>query len=310
MPVSPNIIGVAWWVFDICIFGGLIGIGVVCAELCARGHARRWTWLRSTSVLMLAAVWLVVFYGSFIEPKWLTVHEETIELATDAPVRGRVAVLSDIHVGPYKKEAWVRKVVERLNQTDVDMVLIAGDHVFSRTEQMEMLAPLADLRWPTYVVMGNHDQEYADVDAIATQLEAWGIQVLRNQSTVVTFPDGGQVNLAGVDDVWFSFDPVQALQDIQEDLPTILITHNPDYILDPTSEHADLVVAGHTHCGQIRLPWIGAVPPLPTTLGRAWDCGLFSYTGGQLWITPGVGETGPRARLFNPPQIDVLTLTF
>jgi len=89
------------------------------------------------------------------------------------------------------------------------------------------------------------------------------------------------------------------------------IPNSKSVILDPYAKEADLVISGHTHGGQIRLPGIGPVPPLPTKLGRAYDRGVFGFgEEGTLFITQGVGETGPRARLFARPTIDVLTIRY
>ena len=217
-------------------------------------------------------------------------------------------VIVDPHVGPYKGKAWAQKVVDRANTLEAELILMPGDFVFSKTEQIEMLEPFSAFNKPVYAVLGNHDHQFADAEVVAEQLETYGITMLRDASEAVVFGGGAVANIVGIDDLWMEPNPVEALSQIQEDQPTILLSHNPDYILDPTADQVDLVISGHTHCGQIRLPWIGPVPPLPTTLGRAWDCGLFDYDGGQLWITPGVGETGPRARLFNPPTIDLLTI--
>jgi len=301
--------GIGWEVFDLIIFGFLVGTGVLVAELTARARFRGWHWWRISVVVLLLMSWLTVFYGSFIEPHILRTHEQYIDIAKGNADRDvRVIVFADPHAGPYKHEAWAQKVVDQINAIDAEVVLIIGDYVFNATEQVEMLAPYSQINKPVYAVLGNHDQEFADANQVAAAMGSYGIHMLRNASEPFVFESGAVVNFVGIDDVWFTPDPIKALGEAQPDQPTIMLAHNPDYILDPTSDQADLVISGHTHCGQIRLPWLGPVPPLPTVLGRGWDCGLYSYDGGQLWITPGVGETGPRARLFNPPTIDILTL--
>ena len=301
--------GIAWWAFDLVIFGFLFGAGVLLAELIASAQKRGWALWRIVAAVLLLGSWLVIFYGSFVEPRLLVTNEQFINIAKGNADRDvRVVVFADPHAGPYKQEAWARKVVNKINAIDAEAVFIIGDYVFNATNQVEMLSAYADINKPVYAVLGNHDQEFADADAVAAVLESYGIHFLRNASEPIVFASGAVANIVGVDDLWFTPDPIKALAQAQPDQPTIMLVHNPDYILDPTSDQPDLVISGHTHCGQIRLPWLGPVPPLPTALGRAWDCGLYSYDGGQLWITPGVGETGPRARLFNPPTIDILTL--
>lgn len=309
MQEAGHIIGVSWWVFELIIFAFLLIVGACIAEMIALARKHRWTWHHIAALLLAIGAWLVIFYGSFIEPRVLTVNEQYIDIARgNADRQVRVLVIADPHLGPYKKDVWAEKVVARANELEAELILMPGDFVFGKTEEVEMLSAFINFNKPVYAVIGNHDHQFADEDAIADQLEEWGITMLRDRSEPFVFESGAVANIVGIDDLWMEPNPVEALADIQEDQPTILLSHNPDYILDPTADRVDLVISGHTHCGQIRLPWIGPVPPLPTTLGRGWDCGLFDYDGGQLWITSGVGETGPRARLFNPPTIDVLTI--
>ncbi len=315
--MASETIGIAWWAFDIVIAVFLIGVGILVAEIIARAKGR-WSAWRWAAMVMLCGAWTVIFYGSFVEPRLLRDREVLIKLVADAPAgTARIAVLSDIHVGPYKHERWVRRVVHRINELDPDAVLIAGDFVSARSEEAEMLAPLADINAPVYAVIGNHDHQFADPDAVEAALERFDVTVLRDEAVQVV-TTGAIFNVVGIDDWWFGPDLDSAFEGVHKGIPTIAFTHNPDVIL---AEHdaayrADVLIAGHTHCGQIRLPWIGPVPPLPTELGRAWDCNLLtatSQTSGKtmpLWITAGVGETGPRARLFNPPTIDQLILTF
>lgn len=309
MQVDGHLVGVTWWAFDMMIFGFLVFFGILIAELIAHMHKKGIERFAMTVAVVFAIPWLVIFYGSFIEPRLLTVNEQYVDIARDEADREvRVLVIADPHLGPYKKTRWAEKVVKRANAIDAELILMPGDFVFGDTEELEYLVPFADFNKPVYGVLGNHDHQFADEDAIAERLESLGINVLRDASEGFVFERGAVANIVGIDDLWMEPNPVQALSEIQENQPTILLSHNPDYIMDPTAKQVDLVISGHTHCGQIRLPWLGPVPPLPTELGRAWDCGLFDYEGGQLWITPGVGETGPRARLFNPPTINVLTI--
>ena len=298
-----------WWAFDMMIFGFLIFFAILGAELIAHMRKKGPEPFALGVLALFAVPWLVIFYGSFIEPRILQVNEQYIDIASgNADREVKMLVIADPHVGPYKGKAWAQKVVDRANTLEAELILMPGDFVFSKTEQIEMLEPFSAFNKPVYAVLGNHDHQFADAEVVAEQLETYGITMLRDASEAVVFGGGAVANIVGIDDLWMEPNPVEALSQIQEDQPTILLSHNPDYILDPTADQVDLVISGHTHCGQIRLPWIGPVPPLPTTLGRAWDCGLFDYDGGQLWITPGVGETGPRARLFNPPTIDLLTI--
>lgn len=263
-------------------------------------------------ILTLALV--TVFYGSFIEPKILTVKETNIPLVSfdkSFPTAGRVriALVSDFHMGWWKDEKWTKQVVEKINGENPELVLIAGDFILSKMKDASELGPLADFNAPVYAVLGNHDHKFADADKVVAKLEELGVVVFRNRHTRVK-TENGEIDLAGVDDVWYSADADRALPIESPGVPVVLISHNPDIVLDSAVERADLVLSAHTHGGHIRLPIIGPVPPLPTKLGRHYDMGLFEIgkRGLPLFITTGVGESGVRARLFNPPRIDMLTI--
>jgi predicted MPP superfamily phosphohydrolase len=220
--------------------------------------------------------------------------------------RLRIAVVGDFHLGYYRHRDWVEKIVIKINAADPDVVVLTGDFV-SNAAGLDGLAPLKDLRsrFGSFAVLGNHDYRIGAVD-VRRAIEGYNVEVLTNESVALDL--GGQaVRLIGLDDLtygrplWMS-----ALEDVAPDDVTILAVHNPDAAREAEVRGLDLVLAGHTHCGQVRLPFVGPVPQLPTTLGREFDCGLFTFGPTQLFITRGVGETGARARLFNRPEISVV----
>lgn len=268
------------------------------------------------------AVMLVIGYGSFIEPQIITVTPFSIPLGTTEPLR--IAIISDLHVGPYKGFNFIRRVTEHINALHPDVVLIVGDLVLTeeiRAESLAALEPLKNLHpvIGTYAIMGNHDHSIYRTsvrdrivpdrsDAVAERLMSFGIAALRNSS--VTLRSGESVfAIAGIEDAFSGeADILETFANIPPNVPTILMSHNPDVILDPASLRARIIVTGHTHGGQIRLPWIGPVATLPTHLGKKFDQGIFSLgSGAILAITRGVGESGPRARLLAPPEIMLIT---
>lgn len=265
----------------------------------------------------------VVFYGSFIEPQLITVTRKTVSLDIDHPIT--IAVISDLHVGPYKGEKFIARVVKKVNALMPDIVLVVGDLVLTEEvtpEAIEALSPLKDLKpgIGTFSVTGNHDhgvyrmfndnqkrpEDHSEL--LVKKLREFGITVLENDATTVRLGTDS-IAIAGIDDLFSrktDFD--QTLARIPANMPVILMAHNPDIILYNLSLVADLIVSGHTHGGQLRLPGYGPLSALPTRLGRKFDQGLFTLKdGGTLAITRGVGESGPRARLFAPPEILLLT---
>lgn len=298
-------------VFDFIIFFFLGSIGVYLIH-----GLRFWKRFRQRHVSLalfffFALSWAVVFYGSFIEPRLLIVKQETVTLHEQPTQTLRAVVFSDLHAGPFKKIDWIQRVVSRVMALQPDIVFIAGDFIVNSAADVDSLSPLKQLSAPygVYAVTGNHDYQAQASQEVIHTLEQAGIEVLENE--VVNLEVNGQIlRLAGVSDLWFEGDLARTVSGVREDDAVVLLVHNPDVMLDSASRKADLVLAAHTHGGQIRLPWIGSVPSLPTQLGRAYDKGWFTFDSTQLFITSGVGESGTRARLFIPPEIVVLNLSW
>lgn len=304
--------------YDFLIFGFLLSSGALI--IAAAFHFKK-TGKKSAMIFFLTALsifWAVVFYGSFIEPRRLAVRTRQIDLSAEGNGVLRAALLADFHVGPYKKEAYVKKVVSRVMSLNPDIVLIPGDFIFDDAEQVKYLSPLKDLHAPlgVFAVLGNHDygsttgpfglkgEERAKI--IKEALENFGIKVLVNEGLNLN-KDGKTFALLGTDELWTGRANIEKALDMTG-RPNILMSHNPDLVLKAQDFGIDLVLSAHTHAGQIRLPFIGPIPPLPDRLGRTYDRGLFRFKQTQLFITSGVGEMGPRARLFNPPEINLLEI--
>ena len=277
-------------------------------------------------IILLALSWLVVFYGSFIEPRLIVVNEQTVVLSDKPTESLRVALISDLHVGPYKKDGFVTRVVDRVMELKPDVILIGGDNVFDADAHVRYLSPLKNLSAPkgVFAVLGNHDygEDYYFVGdkkaesralLVRTALESAGVKVLTNEGKRIKAKNK-TLYLLGLDDFYTDRGSISAslrtLGLSRMPHPSVVFAHNPDFLTQAVREGADALLASHTHGGQIRLPLIGSVPEIPTRLGRDFDRGLFKVDGTQMFITSGVGESGPRARLFVPPEIAMLTIKF
>lgn len=297
----------------------LCGIALVFFGVKAERKSR---WIRIPAIVFGSLFSLTVAYGSFIESRLITVTEADITLPTVNNLS--IAAISDLHMGPYKGKEYIGKVVEKINALQPDLVFLLGDYVYFGGDPGDDLTPLADLRarYGVFGVMGNHEygctsggggksRVYGTFDAsrkILRALERSGVRMLNNESVEVDLIEGRSLFIAGIDDACSRRDDVlAALPEITKKSSIILLAHDPSVILDNQTTYAHLIVAGHTHGGQIRLPFIGPVPALPTQLPRSYDQGLFPIDQNTvLAITRGLGESGPRARLFAPPEILVL----
>jgi hypothetical protein len=269
---------------------------------------------------------ITLVYGSFVEPRFLVIREQTVDLPNiDDPVK--IAFVADFQVGPYKQTEHVERVVDTILRQKPDIVLIGGDQVDNATfdeNEITYLAPLERLAntIPTYAIHGNHeygvgggksleDPRYR-VANVSTQteeaMEKLGVHYLTNELVTVTGTPS-PFYLFGGDSWWAGKLDFSALYERAGDsIPTLALIHNPAATWRASDHTIDLMLSGHTHGGQIRLPFIGPVGRIDDITPPEWYQGLHAYNGMQLFVTSGTGETGARARLFNPPEVVILTI--
>jgi predicted MPP superfamily phosphohydrolase len=138
-------------------------------------------------------------------------------------------------------------------------------------------------------------------------LEGRGVQVLRNRGVVLE-RDGGQLFLAGIDDTWTKrADLERALAERPEGMPTVLLAHDPERFLQAARRHVQLVLSGHTHGGQIAMPFFARYINA-SKLAHRYHIGLYKDGDATLYVHPGLGTTGPPMRLGVAPAIALVTL--
>lgn len=249
-------------------------------------------------VALLLALWFVEM--RFVEPVLIVERTTVLELGFQA----RIALISDYHVGLYNSPQFLQRVVDRLNALPVDAVLIAGDHLSKPDRPLsELLAPLARLRHPAYSVPGNHDESAPGppvVDELRRALLAVGVTPVEYRHVVRE-----RFTLVGLGDRFAGKDGIAPLLAAPSDKPRIVLMHNPDSAMALPRGSAALALAGHTHGGQIRIPWLyrRAIP-----CEFPFDRGLHSFGPVPTFVTSGLGQTGLPMRFLNPPVIDVLEI--
>ncbi|WP_375271007.1 metallophosphoesterase [Sphingomonas sp.] len=223
----------------------------------------------------------------------------------------RVAVMSDIHIGSLAMdEARLSRIVAQVNALRPDLVLIAGDFIdgYGRPDALEMedaltraLLPLR-ARLGVVAVPGNHDHG-TSLAVVRAALMRARITVLANQAI-----RRGPLAIGGVDDDYSGADDLPATMAALQRLggAALLLTHSPD-LATKLSAGAPFMIAGHTHCGQVRLPLIGP-PFLPVRTHRRYLCGMVQDHGHRVLVTAGLGTSDLPIRWQAPPDLWLLTL--
>jgi uncharacterized protein len=221
----------------------------------------------------------------------------------------RIAVVSDIHLGPLRGRGHTERIVRMINETSPDLVAIVGDLVDGTVGELgPAAAPLRDLvsREGTFFVTGNHEYFAGDPLEWLRELERFDVHPLRNENTVIRRGDAA-FDLAGVNDLSGrsvdggpDFD--RALSGVDSSRPTVLLAHQPVQVSDAASRDVDLQLSGHTHGGQL---W-----PFHYVVGlqQGAVAGLSTVDNTQLYVTRGAGFWGPPVRVGAPPDITVLSL--
>jgi predicted MPP superfamily phosphohydrolase len=223
-----------------------------------------------------------------------------------------VALISDIHVaGPDMPPERLERIVGEINALKPDLVLIAGDlvsekrtatHIYSPEE---IVAPLGELSAPLGVVVapGNHDHWF-DWPGLEAELRQRGIAILANDAARF-----GPLVVGGLDDAYTGRDDLPAVLAAMDRLQgaRILLSHSPDPFPNVPNS-VPLMLAGHTHCGQIAYPWGGA-PATMSDYGDRYACGRVDEAGKTLVVGAGLGTSLLPLRLFTQPQIWLVTLT-
>jgi predicted MPP superfamily phosphohydrolase len=227
-----------------------------------------------------------------------------------------VALLSDFHYDPYFSVHPLHSAIGMVNGLRPELIVLTGDFVSvpyfgdptaaaSDAEPCAQLLRQMKAPHGLWAVMGNHDV-FTDPDRVTSSLRAAGIQVLANESVTIE-RNGSRFWLSGVDDVLGQTADLNAtLHNVPADEATILLAHEPDYA-DRVARHpVDLQLSGHSHGGQVRLPFVR--PLYLPDLARKYVWGLYKIGGLTLYTNPGLGTVGVPVRMNCPPEITLLTL--
>ena len=261
------------------------------------------------AAVILIFISAIFIYARFIEPNIIIVKNHSIDIEKTAGKNIKIAVFSDAHIGIFRNEKILKRVVEKINLIHPNLVLIPGDFVYkiNKNNIESALAPLSGLKAPAFAVTGNHDTGSPGIDVseeIKIVLEKYNIKFIDNNISEIKI-NGQQIEIIGLSDIWGGKTNFDLLNKISDKKLTIVLTHNPDSIYQFPKTNIDLVVAGHTHGGQIRLPFVYKYA-IPSEYG--FDKGFYYLRGMNIFVSPGLGMAGLPFRFLMPPEVDILNI--
>lgn len=294
-------------------------------------------WLKRLAAVTLTAAVLFVIslaYAYFIEPHRLVVNQKQIIIKGWNPTFDglRVAAISDIHAGSNGvNEAKLRQIVETTNALDPDVIVLLGDYVSQersdapirqRSLKMDPAVIATNLKgfrakYGVFVIFGNHDEWYGAKE-VASSFSGVGYKVLNGELAIIS-KDGQQLRILGLKDhtmiqTWeaYSENARNILASTEGTGDVLVLQHSPDVLETITGDLAisndlKLMLAGHTHGGQIWLPVFGS-PVVPSSYGQKYAFGHVKDRGLDMFVTTGIGTSILPFRFLVPPEIAVVTI--
>ena len=259
-------------------------------------------------ILVIAS--LIVFL--YVNNNWLTVSNQTVESSQiPASFDGyRIVQVSDLHDATFGENQ--QRLVNKIQQEKPDMIVITGDIIDSNRydlqnslDLIDQIVELADV----YYVTGNHEVATNDVDRIKEQLTARGVRVLSNETLTIK-RDGETISLTGIEDPLMGdvSSEMIAASNVPSDAFTLLLAHRPEDFQAYVDAGIDVTLSGHAHGGQFRIPFVGGLVAPGQGYFPKFTAGIYEQDQSKLIVSRGLGNSIIPIRLFNLPEIVVVTL--
>lgn len=279
--------------------------------------SNRWRRLILKAVKFLLVAIAILFttsvYAQGVEPRWFAIKQIDVRIAgLDPAFEGyKIVQLTDLHArSAVMDRQQLEKVARLANQQQPDLIALTGDYITRSAEKSEEMLGNAfgkmHAKDGVVAIMGNHDR---GEDSSPIERALWKSKIMLLNNAVYSIErQGRKLNIAGVDDVWFKrADLPKTIAQLPKTGTNILLAHEPDFgDIAAATDRFGLQLSGHSHGGQIVLPFAPRVTP---PWGKKYINGLYRIGAMQLYVSPGVGTTGPPKARFNcRPEISVLVL--
>jgi uncharacterized protein len=257
------------------------------------------------------------YYSKHLEPSMLSVKEEQIYSPKIPTNFENIKILqfSDTHLGFHYELSQLEKLVDKINEQTPDIVLFTGDLVdapnqYPLENYETCIALLSRIKAPfgKFWIYGNHDHGGYGTETIRDVMNFSGFQLLLNEHFPITI-ENSSINLVGLDDLMLGRPNLDiALQNMNSELFTILMCHEPDYADETAHYPVDVQFSGHSHGGQIQIPLIGYVITPPFAEKYVEGKYVLGSQPLQLFVSRGLGTTRLPYRFLCKPEINVYTL--
>lgn len=264
-----------------------------------------------TILFSLTLILCVFIYSRYIEPNMITVKDISIGAGED---QVNIVLFSDTHYGKLYSEYKSENITKVINEQNADIVVFGGDLIDSYAADkpdIEIIkTTLRDIEAKSgkFAVWGNHDYGGGSSRIFDEIMEYGGFTILENQNVLI---EDFNINILGLDDILLGNPDLNITEGVNSNTFNILISHEPDIVDELDLKNINLILSGHTHGGQVKIPYITkfVLPPG----GEKYIDGLYdvkSFSDTQIYVTTGLGVTKMPFRFMNTPEIINLTINY
>lgn len=251
----------------------------------------------------------------YIEPKLLKCEKVTIttdKIKLDQPLK--IIQFSDTHLSEYYTLSDLRRLVDKINALEPDLIIFTGDLIddnktYTDEEGPTVLLKELTSKYGKFAVIGNHDHGGNGTKRYIRIMKNSGFTLLKDRSTQIILENGSKLSIIGIDDIVLGKPNMNmAFKGVADEGFRIFLSHAPDIADKAAAYHADLGLSGHTHGGQVRIPFIGAL--LTPPYGKLYIKGLYEVGPQQmqLYVNTGIGMSQLPYRFLDPPTITEISL--